>query len=73
MTDLTRGDLVELTGEGWNAFGVVGLKAGTRHPVTGFWADGTAVIQDTSGEEWALQLYSPTDPAPFWGAKTVTT
>lgn len=68
MTALERGTLVELTGEGWRVFGVVGIETGSRHEITGFWADGTPVIQDTTGEEWALQLHSPEDDTPFWGA-----
>lgn len=72
MTAPERGTLVELTGDGWNAFGVVGLEAGSRHEITGFWADGTAVIRDNTGDEWALQLHSPKDDAPFWGATIAT-
>ncbi|KZE41372.1 hypothetical protein [Microbacterium sp. T32] len=71
MTALEHGTLVKLTGAGWKAFGVVGLEIGSRHEITGFWYDGTPVIQDTTGEEWALQLHSPEDDAPFWGATTV--
>lgn len=71
MTALERGAIVELTGNGWNAFGVVGLQAGTRHKITDFWYDDTPVIQDTSGEEWAVHLHSPEEPAPFWGATLV--
>lgn len=73
MTALERGSLVELTGDGWNAFGVVGLHAGSRHKITRFWYDGTPVIQDSSGDEWAPQLHSPDEPAPFWGATLAST